>query len=106
MLTLLLKAVEEGDDSYSRVARSGSYLLRTEYGDYSSTGIVDISTASAREEGISGDVDLSTGTSSYGNTGYVNVETASRPTATLGTATYSSVPASRPSASTSSRAAA
>ena len=53
---------------YSRVARGGSYLVRTGYGEYSSSGIIDISTANAGSNGVSGDLDLSTGTSSLGNT--------------------------------------
>jgi hypothetical protein len=54
---------------FSNYARGGSYLLNTGYGQQTSSGIVDIATANAGSSGVSGDMDLSTGTSSMGNTG-------------------------------------
>lgn len=65
----------EVSGGYARVARGGSFLVRTGFGETSSSGIIDIATANAGQKGVSGDIDLSTGTSSLGNTGYINIET-------------------------------
>ena len=60
---------------YAATARGGSALARTGYGEETSSGIIDISTANGGGRGVSGQIDFSTGTASAGNTGYMNIET-------------------------------
>lgn len=60
---------------FARNGRGGSLVARTGFGEATSSGIIDISTANGGESGVSGSIDFSTGTSSAGNSGYVNIET-------------------------------
>lgn len=60
---------------FAKNGRGGSIVARTGFGEATSSGIIDISTANGGESGVSGSIDFSTGTSSAGNSGYINIET-------------------------------
>ena len=60
---------------FSNYARGGAFLLNSGFGQTTSSGIIDIATANSGTSGVSGDMDLSTGTSAMGNSGYINIET-------------------------------
>ena len=53
----------------------GSFIVRTGYGFSTSSGLVDIATANAGSAGVSGEINLFTGTTSSGNSGLVRIET-------------------------------